>query len=190
LQSLERHGYGLVPVTELDSGLLVEFSCGKPHLDDFLRDKARFFHADRLGLCWVVLHKDFPTLVGYFTLNNDSLELTTSEEGDLGLQDHSGLKRFPAICIGRLAVDRRLQGMGVGAEVMRLAIGLIADSSAPSAARIVVVDADNDPKVLRYYERHGFLRSAWAEKQAVHQGGKQQRPTIKMLRDIVADFPT
>lgn len=186
---LDPSGYGLAPVTKLNASLLAEFSCGKPHLDAFLRDRATFFHEERLGFCWVVLHQDFVTApVAYFTLNNDSLELTTSEEGELGLSDSSELKRFPAICIGRLAVHQQLHGAGVGAEVMRLALALIANGdTSSSAARIVVVDADNEPKVLSYYARHGFVRSAWAERQAAHQGGKRQvRQTIKMLRDIMA----
>lgn len=137
----------------------------------------------------MVLHRDFPSPVGYFTFNNDALELTDSEELEHGLPDHAGLKRFPAICIGRLAVDQQLHGSGASAEVMRLAFGLVAGGQvSPSTARILVVNADNDPKVLGYYERHGFIRSGWAEKQAIHQGGKrQQRQTIKMLRDSMAN---
>lgn len=186
-QRLLAGGYGLLPVTEVPLDLLSGFSCGKPHLDEFLTERAEFFHREHLGFCWVVLHRDWTGPVGYFTLHNEAVELIDHEESDLGLSDYSGLKRFPAICIGRLAVDERLQGTGASDQLMTLVFGLMAgESLQPSAARILVVDADNDPKVLRYYERNGFARSQWADKQAAHQGSKRQpRATIKMLRDIL-----
>jgi len=186
--SLSDEGYGLAELTEIDPAVYAGFNCGKPHLDDFLVNRAHFFHSSRLGHVWLVLHADSPGPVGFFTLHNDSLELTSMEETDLGLSDHAGLKRFPAINIGRLAVDAKFQKTGASNKVMRMALDLIggrAVRTSPSAARIVVVDADNDEGVLKYYGRHGFEQSAWADKQAAHQGGRAKRPTIKMLRDIL-----
>lgn len=182
-------GFGLLPVTEVEPDLLQSLNCGKPHLDVFFQEGALLFHRERLGYAWVVMHTDCATPVAYFTLNNDALELTTSEEADLGLQDHVTLKRFPAVNIGRLAVDREFHRTGVSNQVMTLALDqILGDSSMASAARLVVVDADNEPDVIRYYERNGFLKSLWAEKQALHQGGKKQRHTIKMLRDILVPW--
>lgn len=183
---LSPDGYGLLAVTDIAPDLLAQFKCGNIRLEAFLTEQAAFFHRERLGFCWVVVHRDWPTLVGYFTLNNDAVQLSTSEEGDLGLSDSPDLSRFPAVNIGRLAVATELQGNGVSARVMYLALDEIrGESDLASAARLVVVDADNTPRVLRYYERHGFVVSRWAEKQATHQGGKKPRVTVKMLRDIL-----
>lgn len=183
---LSTDGYGLLAVTDIAPNLLGHFECGNPGLESFLTTNAAFFHRERLGFCWMVMHRDWPTPAGYFTLNNDAVQLSTSEEGGLGLSDSPGLTRFPAVNIGRLAVATELQGNGVSAEVMGLALDAIrGDIDLSSAARLVVVDADNTPKVLRYYTRHGFEVSLWAEKQATNQGGKKPRPTIKMLRDIL-----
>lgn len=182
-------GFGLLPVTEVHPGLLHDFHCGKPHLDSFLQDSAPLFHKERLGYVWVVMHADVATPVAYFTLNNDALELTTSEETNLGLQDHVKLTRFPAVNIGRLAVDHKFHGTGVSDHVMALALDqILGEPSTPSAARLVVVDADNEARVIRFYERNGFLTSLWAQKQASHQGGKKPRQTIKMLRDILVPW--
>lgn len=188
--ALPFEGYGLLPVTELAPDLLHQFECGKPRLDGFLRDKAVFFHRERLGLTWAVMHEQCANMVAYFTLSSDALVLTSSEEADLSLTDHAELSRFPAINMGRLAVASQYQRAGVGAQVMRLALDEIrGDTGLAAAARLVVVDADNDESVLRYYERHGFVRSLWADKQATHQGGKRQlRTTIKMLRDILVPW--
>lgn len=185
---LAADGYGLAQVTDIAPDTLALFSCGKTHLDHFLRDRAEFMHQEYLATVWVVLHRDLPHPVAYFTLHNDSLELMGSEEINLGLRDNADLKRFPAIVIGRLAVDFRLHGTGVSKVVMQLALSLIQSSisSRLSAARLIVVDADNDPKVLHFYQRNGFETSLWADKQAMHQNGKRTtRTTVKMLRDIL-----
>lgn len=186
-RDLSRDGYGLLPVTELSVALLGSFSCGKPRLDEFLRETAVFYHRERLGFTWVVVHEQCTDVLAYFTLGNDTLKLTSSEEADLSLSDYAGLSHFPAVRMGRLAVATPYQKTGVSHRVMQLALDEVrGDLGLSSAARLVVVDADNDESVLRYYERHGFVRSAWADKQATHQGGKRQaRTTIKLLRDIL-----
>lgn len=186
-EALPSDGYGLLPVTEISPALLERFTCGKPRLDAFLQDRATFFHRERLGFTWVVMHEQCADVVAYFTLSNDSLTLTSSEEDELGLSDHAELPRFPAVNIGRLAVAAGFHKTGVSDQVMRLALDeVLGDGNLSTAARLVVLDADNDEYVLRYYERHGFVRSLWADKQATHQGSKRQpRTTIKMLRDIL-----
>jgi len=187
--ALAADGYGLAEVTDIAPDTLAQFSCGKAHLDHFLTDRAGFMHQEHLATVWVVLHRDLSYPAGYFTLHNDSLELMGSEETSLGLRDNAELKRFPAIVIGRLAVDFRLQGTGVSDVVMQLTLSLIQNSvtTRVSAARLIVVDADNEPKVLHFYQRNGFEISLWADKQARHQGGKHSsRATVKMLRDILS----
>lgn len=181
-------GYGLLPVIAAQPSLLNRFTCGKRHLDDFLKGTAPFYHHARLGLTSLVLHAEAgENLLGYFTLSNDSIKLMDSEEFDLGLEDKSGLSHFPAIKIGRLAVAVNHQGQGVGRAILRLALDQILLDSTASAARIVVVDADNDEAVIRFYESNGFTRSQWAERQAIHQISKaKRRTTVTMLRDILA----
>lgn len=181
-------GYGLLPVTSAQPSLLKRFTCGKRHLDEFLTGKAPFFHRARLGLTSVVLHADAGDhMLGYFTLSNDAIKLVDSEEFDLGLEDKSGLSHFPAIKIGRLAVATSQQGQGVGSAILRLAMDQMVLDSTTSAARIAVVDADNDDAVIRFYQNNGFAVSQWAEKQAIHQGGRgKRRATVTLLRDILA----
>lgn len=185
--SLPLDGYGLLPVTDAPPSLLSRFTCGKCQLDDFLTGKAPFFHRARLGLTSVVMHAQAgDSILGYFTLSNDSIKLVASEEFDLGLEDKSDLSHFPSVKIGRLAVTTSRQGQGVGSSILRLAMDQMLLNSAASAARIAVVDADNDEVVISFYRRNGFVVSQWAEKQAAHQGGKaQRRSTVTMLRDIL-----
>ncbi|MBQ0917236.1 GNAT family N-acetyltransferase [Hydrogenophaga aromaticivorans] len=187
-RGLRETGYGLLPLPDVPPELIRAFDCGKPRLNEFLQERALSFHETRLSLCWVVLHADHSDhAIGYFTLSNDSVPLSSSEETDLGLLDHSGLTRFPAVTIGRLAVASTFHGTGASTQLMHMALDQIrGDISTFSAARLASVDADNDSKVLQYYERHGFQRSLWADKQAKNHASKPQtRQTVKMLRDIL-----
>ena len=58
-----------------------------------------------------------------------------------------------------------------------------------SAARLIVVDADNDEAVLGFYRKLGFEVSLWAEEMAKNHTKKRTQPaTIKMHRDVFKDL--
>lgn len=183
---LPQNGYGLLPVVDVAPELLAAFRCGKAHLDDFLVQAPAFHHA-RLGLTTVVFHRDVAAqIVGYFALANDALPLTTSEQYELNLDVE--LKAYPAVKLGRLAVAQHLQGQGIGEQIMTLVHGEILDSSSLSAARLAILDADNDPRVIAFYKKLGYQQSLWAEAQAKHHAPSKKGTvptTVKMIRDIL-----
>ncbi|MBS0352365.1 MAG: GNAT family N-acetyltransferase [Proteobacteria bacterium] len=186
---LPEEGYGYLPITEVEPATLGAFACGKPRLDEFLTTQARVLHEARLGFTNVVFHQQFEGPVGYFTLANDAIKLNTSEKFDLGVDEYVELAAFPAVKVGRLAVHQDLQRMGVGAALMALLLGDILNTAGLSAARLIVVDADNDDAVLRFYEKLGFETSLWAEDMAKNHTKKGARPaTIKMHRDVFKDL--
>lgn len=185
---LAQDGFGLLPVVEVGAAALSGFDCGKAHLNEFLVSSSSM-HTERLGLTSVVFHRDRPgSVIGYFTLANDSLPLTTSEQSEFGL--YVELKAYPAVKLARLAVDLQLQGEGVGRQIMELVHGEILDSGSLSAARLVILDADNDPAVVAFYSKLGYQASLWAERQAAQHGGRPGKAhparTVKMIRDIMA----
>jgi GNAT superfamily N-acetyltransferase len=177
-------GYGLLPVSQVETQRLAVFDCGKGHLNLFLTGTAGAMHDQRLGLTSVVFHAEVDGPVGFFTLSNDSIPLNTSESIDLGVDKELTLPSFPAVKIGRLAVSQALQGQGVGRDIINLILGEVLESASLSSARLLVVDADNEPDVVRFYEKQGFDRSLWAEKRAKHHGGKTIH-TVKMHRDVL-----
>lgn len=182
---LTDEGYGYLPITEVDPATLGTFSCGKPRLDDFLSAQALALHKARLGFTNVVFHQQFEGPVGYFTLANDAIKLNDSEKFELGFGEHIELAAFPAVKIGRLAVHQDLHRKGVGVVLMTLLLGDILNTAGLSAARLIVVDADNDDAVLRFYEKLGFETSLWAEEMARNHTKKRAKPqTIKMHRDV------
>lgn len=183
---LAQDGYGLLKVREVSADVLQAFRCGKQHLDTFLVNSPGV-QPDRLDITSVVFHRDVVGVVGYFTLSNDSLPLTYNEQMMLNVGE---LKSYPAVKLGRLAVSEQLQGQGVGIQLMGLIHGAILDSASLSAARLVIVDAENSPQVISFYQKMGYQNSQWAEDQMrkTTHGGKKtvQQNTIKMIRDILA----
>ena len=60
---------------------------------------------------------------------------------------------MPAVRIGRLAVDRRYQGLGLGKALLADA-ALKAMTAAP-ASFALLVDAKDD-QTMKFYQHHGF----------------------------------
>ena len=66
---------------------------------------------------------------------------------------------IPGVLLARLAVDRRVQGQGIGRYLLREAAGLAIDIMGIGAVafRLLVTDAI-DEAAARFYEHHGFAR--------------------------------
>lgn len=183
---LDAGRYGYLPIPEVERAALESFSCGKTGLDDFLKETALAQHKARLGLTSVVFHEDFKGPVGFFTLANDAIPLEESERFDLGIDEVVMVSAIPAVKIGRLAVHQDLQGNGVGAFLINLIIGDALNSVTLSTGRLLVVDADNDERVLSFYQKSGFVESLWAKNRARNNTPKAKRgAAIKMHRDIL-----
>jgi predicted N-acetyltransferase YhbS len=73
---------------------------------------------------------------------------------------------IPIILVGRLAVDERFKGHGLGASLLRDAILKGVEASRILGARAFVVDALNDD-AERFYRKFGFELIPPAEKRAM-----------------------
>jgi len=65
-------------------------------------------------------------------------------------------KSYPGVLIGRLAVSSLFAGKGVGSEILDFIRMWFLDESNKTGCRFAIVDAKNEPKILRFYERKGF----------------------------------
>jgi GNAT superfamily N-acetyltransferase len=68
---------------------------------------------------------------------------------------HGSPEQIPAVLLARLALDRGLQGKGLGGALLAEALGRIEAATRVVAARFVVVDAI-DPRAAAFYRHHGF----------------------------------
>ena len=92
-------------------------------------------------------------IVGYYTPSAVSFE-----KGDLPAELARRLPHYPvpAAVIGRLAVDLRSQGRGLGETMLLDAIRRISRASDTVGVYAIVVDALND-RTGAFYERYGFI---------------------------------
>jgi GNAT superfamily N-acetyltransferase len=131
-----------------------DFSCGDASLDRYLKQQAGQDLRRACATPFILVRERDASVLGYYTLSSYGIDI-----GDLPADMAKKLPRYPLIpatLLGRLAVDQRRQGRGIGAFLLVDALrrGLL--QSAEIAAAAVVVDAI-DPGAARFYQHFGFL---------------------------------
>lgn len=92
------------------------FQCGKPALDEYIRRYASQDVRRNLARTYAAAPEDRPaTLAGYYTLSASSVDCS-----NLPAEQAKKLPQYPipVALIGRLAVDSRFQGQGLGSILM------------------------------------------------------------------------
>jgi ribosomal protein S18 acetylase RimI-like enzyme len=127
------------------------FHCGEEALDRYFQTQATQDIRRHIANCFVAVEALTSLVAAYYTLSASSIPIV-----DLPPEETKRLPRYPtlpAIRIGRLAVDRRFQGRGVGAAMLMNAAHR--SLQADAAAYTLLVDAKND-RAVAFYQHHGF----------------------------------
>ena len=127
------------------------FSCDTAPLDRYLREQASQDVKRLVAGCFVVVEAATGTLAGYYTLAASSVTAN-----DLPPQFAKRLPRYPllpAALIGRLAIDQRYQGKGLGSALLADAAFRVLRSDMKALALIVEA---KDEKAAAFYQHHGF----------------------------------
>ena len=149
----------------LTDGILSEchpFVCGDDDMDEFFQKDALDYTRYRMGKSYCFRMKDdLQTIVACFTVSNDSIriyDLPSSRRNAMwGITNREKmLTRYPGVLVGRLAVASQFSGKGVGSEVLDFIRMWFLDESNKTGCRFAIVDAKNEPDVLRFYEHNGF----------------------------------
>lgn len=127
------------------------FSSGSDVLDRYFREQASQDVKRRLAMCFVASSVEGGEVAGYYTLTATGIALSAMAEAMA-----KKLPRYPvvpAVLMGRLAVERRYQGQGLGGIL--LADALMRTARAELGVFAMVVDAKDDAG-QRFYEHYGF----------------------------------
>ena len=127
-----------------------------PSLDEWLRHRA--LASEGLSArTYVICATDAPTrVVGYYAIATAMEQRVALPSAKL----RRGMpEQVPLLLIGRLAVDRAFQGMGLGTELLSDALRRCLSASEIAGARGVVAHAI-DEAAVRFYQRHGFVLSS------------------------------
>ena len=128
-----------------------DFNSGTPELDRYLKQYASQDVRRNLAALFVAVKDDTAKVLGYYTLSSASVNMLIVPEPSQ--KKLSKYREVPAIRLGRLAVDRNVQGQGLGARL--LANAVIRSTSNVSAWALMVVDA-KDGTACSFYRRFGF----------------------------------
>ncbi len=129
------------------------FACGSAALDRYFQTQATQDMRRRIAACYIAVERETDVIAGFYTLSAADIPLT-----DLPPDMVKRLPRYPtlpAARLGRLAVDTRFKGRGLGGAL--LADAVLRAAASEVAVFAMVVDA-KDAGAEAFYRHHGFER--------------------------------
>jgi predicted N-acetyltransferase YhbS len=126
----------------------VAFDCGEDALNEFLRRHARKSHDLGGAKTFLAIDDaDNRTIVGFYSLSPASVDYArTPDIIRHGLARHD----VPGFRLARLAVDLKLQGQGIGGQLLIAAGRRCLLASAEVGGVVLVIDAKNESVARRY----------------------------------------
>jgi GNAT superfamily N-acetyltransferase len=126
----------------------VSFDCGEPALNDFLRRHARQSHDKGAAKTFLAVSKsDGETILGFYSLCPASLEHSRAPEVlRKGLARHD----VPVFRLARLAVNRSVQGHGLGGQLL-LTAGRRCLLAATEVGGVALLIDAKDERAAKWY---------------------------------------
>lgn len=132
------------------------FDCGKEVLNNYLKYQARQDMKRKLSACFVLPANNQNLIRGYYTLSNNSIPLSSFPDGIRKKLPVSYVS-IPTTLLGRLAIDKDHQGIGLGKVLLIDALKWSYELSASIGSYAVFVDPI-DIDTEGFYEKHDFIR--------------------------------
>ena len=131
---------------------LDDFECGEAVLDDWLKRRALANQSSGASRTFVVTDQD-GRVRGYYAMAAGAVSLLAT----------SGVRRnmpdpVPVMVLARLAVDRRVQGLHLGASLLQDAVNRAVAVSQNAGVRALLVHALHE-QAKQFYEHYGFQPS-------------------------------
>ena len=130
------------------------FSCSDDALDRYIREQAGQDRRRRLSAVFVLNDVSSDIVIGFYTLSACAVDQRALPQA---LAKRLPRRRLPSTLIGRLAVDLRYRGQGLGGLLVVNALARASSASHEVGAMSVIVDA-KDEQARAFYERFGFQR--------------------------------
>jgi len=129
-----------------------QFDCGEPSLNDFLKQYARQNEEKGVGRTFVLTREGEQQVLGYYTLAGGEVA-----RDKLPPKAAKKLPKYPVpvVVLGRLAVDRSVQGEKLGRELLKDALHRVLGVSQQIGCYAVLVRALN-AKAAEFYAKFSF----------------------------------
>ena len=133
-----------------------EFTCGRPELDNYLQRQAGQDIRKKLTACFVLTDHEVNLIKGFYTLSSNSIPLDLVP-GNFTKHIPITYTAIPATLLGRLAVDIRYQGKGMGKALLIDALKRCFLISKSIGSFAVIVDP-LDSEAENFYDKYGFIK--------------------------------
>lgn len=145
----------LTPESNLEA-----FKCVEDDLNEFLVDEAKDYETELLAKTYLVVNEENGDLIAYFSLLNDTVRLEDTEKSTANrinrkIPNSKRRKHYPALKIGRLAVDTRYAGMGFGELILNTICTMFRRGNR-TGCRFLTVDAL--ASATSFYQSKGDFR--------------------------------
>jgi GNAT superfamily N-acetyltransferase len=130
------------------------FACRIESLNLYLKTQASQDIKKNVAVTYVLTSTDTNQIMGYYTLSSIGIF-----PGDLPADIVKKLPRYPmlpAVLIGRLAVDKKFEGQGIGSMLLMDSFRRTLVLSQQVGLVAVVVDAKNN-NANAFYKKNGFI---------------------------------
>lgn len=134
------------------------FKCHEDDLNGFLFDDAKHFHEELMAVTYLLEDPEKNMTVAYFSLLADKISFNPEDKNvwnrlNRNIPNPKRRRNYPALKIGRLAVNESYTGEGVGTFVLD-SIKYAFTTVKRLGCRFLTVDALNS--AIPFYEKNGF----------------------------------
>jgi GNAT superfamily N-acetyltransferase len=135
-----------------------KFDSDDTDINEFLQRDAWKYQADHISHTRLAYLDQ--RLVGYITLLADCVILLTSEKKKAlkeAKEQHQTVYTFPAVKIGRIGVQKDCQGLDIGTQLLKYAVGVVVRMNRELNVGCRLITLDAYPKSVGFYEKRGFM---------------------------------
>lgn len=133
-----------------------DFSCGKEMLDTYIQKQANQDVKRKISTCFVIYEIETNLIKGYYALSNSSIPSEFIPDLIRKKLPRS-YDSIPTTLLGRLAIDNRFQGQGIGKFILIDALKRSYEISKTIGSFAVVVDPI-DQEAENFYNKYGFIK--------------------------------
>ncbi len=132
-----------------------DFNCGVELLDNYLRNQAGQDVKRRLAVCFILADKE-KKVQGYYTLSNAGIP---SEYVPLEVREKlpRSYNELPVTLLGRLAIDRKSMGKGLGELLLLDALKRSYEVAVSSIGSMAIIVDPIDKDAIKFYKKYSFI---------------------------------
>lgn len=133
-----------------------DFDCGNELLNNYLKNQAGQDAKRKLSACFVLTEIETNAIKGFYTLSNNSIPLNSFPTTIIQKLPKS-YTSIPTTLLGRLAIDKKYQGQGIGKVLLIDALKRSFQNAQIIGSFAIVVDPI-DENAEAFYTKYDFIK--------------------------------